>query len=157
MRFKLEWLHRPVYLLLAALLINMCSAQTPSRKPERSAEEKSDKQSEVPRAMVLIPGGKFQMGIDQIEVPRFQRYFGINKPKFFDPETPRHTVKLAAFFLDRNLVTNAQFFAFTRRFPHEKTRKPGQAYRPWTEIDPRSRYGDGKNLKQWVNGEVPKA
>ena len=106
--------------------------------------------------MVRIPGGMVVLGIDSDEIPRFQTIFQINHNKLFLDEVPKHTMTLMPFYLDQFLVTNAQFFAFTRRFayddPEEKLAKLDQ---PFTEIDPRSRYGERKNLKHWAGDHVP--
>ena len=53
--------------------------------------------------MVLIPAGEFQMGS--------------NFDEFFDDQQPVHTVHLDAFYIDRYLVTNAQFKAFVEANP----------------------------------------
>jgi formylglycine-generating enzyme required for sulfatase activity len=157
-RFKKSWLHQALCFPLAILFSNVCLAQMPPQTPAwPPAGETSRKQSEIPAGMVRIKGGEFQMGIDRAEVPRYHRYFGVNTPALFEPETPRHSIKLASFFLDRNLVTNAEFFGFTRRFPDEDpSEKLAKLDQPFTEFDPRSRYGDRKNLKHWVDGQVPK-
>jgi formylglycine-generating enzyme required for sulfatase activity len=108
--------------------------------------------------MVLIPGGAVTLGIDSAEIPHFQSVFQINRAELFADEVPKHTVTLKSFYLDKFPVTDAQFFAFTRRFsgdqkPEEKLAKLDQ---PFTEEDPRARYGENKNLKHWVNGQIPK-
>jgi len=107
--------------------------------------------------MVFISGAKITIGIDAAEIPRYEQLFGIGRRELFDSSTPKHSVTLSPFFLDRTLVTNSQFFEFTRRFaneePSDTLARPGQ---PWTEIDPRARYGDRKNLAHWVEGRVPK-
>jgi formylglycine-generating enzyme required for sulfatase activity len=110
-----------------------------------------------PRDMVLIPGGKIELGINATDVPNFQDIFGISHRELFNDEIPKHVVKLDSYYLDRTPVTNAQFFIFTRRFSNDDPdEKPPGLDQPWTEIDPRSKYGDRKNLKHWVNGHVPK-
>ena len=107
--------------------------------------------------MVLIPGGKITIGIDPAEIPRYEKLFGISGRELFDASTPKHSVKLSPFFLDRTLVTNSQFFEFTRRFANEEPSDTlARLDQPWTEIDPRARYGDRKNLAHWVEGRVPK-
>src|SRR2546430_11389599 len=107
--------------------------------------------------MVLIPGGKITIGIDPAEIPRYEKLFGISGRELFDASTPKHSVKLSPFFLDRTLVTNSQFFEFTRRFANEEPSDTlARLDLPWTEIDPRARYGDRKNLAHWVDVRVPK-
>src|SRR5690242_5596826 len=63
-------------------------------------------------SMVLIHGATFQMGIDAAEIPRFQKIFNIDHPQLFNDELPKHTVTVGDFYLDKHLVTNAQFKAF---------------------------------------------
>ena len=55
--------------------------------------------------MVLIPAGDFQMG-SNYDIDEFNTGFDINAS---DDEKPVHTVYLDAFYIDRYLVTNAQF------------------------------------------------
>jgi len=62
--------------------------------------------------MVLIHSATFQMGIDASEIPRFQKIFNIDHPQLFNDELPKHTVTVADFYLDKHLVTNAQFKTF---------------------------------------------
>ena len=54
--------------------------------------------AEPPAGMVLVPGGRFVMG---------------SEDGAFD-EAPAHSVDVAAFFIDRHEVTNAQFARFVR-------------------------------------------
>ncbi len=106
--------------------------------------------------MVLIPGGTATLGIDSADIPHFQSVFQINHAELFSNSTPKHTVNLQPFYLDKFLVTNAQFFAFTRRFEKEdSSEKLARLDQPFTEEDPRSKYADRKNLKHWVDGHVP--
>lgn len=52
----------------------------------------------APEGMVLIPGGRFEMGSDD---PRF-------------PDAPLHVVTVSPFYLDATEVTNEQFAAFVK-------------------------------------------
>ena len=63
---------------------------------------------DVPNDMVYIPSGEFLMGSDEKEAKK--------------SEKPVHSVYTDAFFMDRYLVTNAQFKAFIDANP--KWRKP---------------------------------
>ena len=69
--------------------------------------------------MVLIPGGTVTLGIDSAEIAHFESVFKISHPGLFVDEVPKHTIQLQPFYLEKFPVTNAQFFAFTRRFPNE--------------------------------------
>ena len=57
----------------------------------------------VPRGMVLIPAGSFEMGSDDAEADA--------------DEQPVHTVHLDAFYMDTHEVTNAQFKVFLATTP----------------------------------------
>ena len=116
----------------------------------------AQEKSAAPEGMVLIPGGTVTLGIDSADIPHFQSVFQIDHRELFLDEVPKHSVKLTPFFLDIAPVTNAQFFAFTRRFEKEDpSQKPARLDQPFTEEDPRSKYADHKNLKHWVDGHVP--
>src|SRR5262249_2442806 len=96
------------------------------------------------------------LGVNATDIPRYQDIFGISHKELFNDEIPKHTVKLSPYYIDRTLVSNVQFFAFTQRFldedPNEKLKRLDQ---PFTEEDPRDKYGDHKVLKHWVDGHVP--
>ena len=55
---------------------------------------------EAPLGMVWIPGGRFLMGSDG--------------PHALPNERPVHAVQVSGFFMDRDVVTNAQYAAFVR-------------------------------------------
>jgi len=69
--------------------------------------------------MVLIPGGSFQMGIDEEDleslvemgqqVPHMSE---LNAMWWFGDELPRHTVEVEAFYFDTHEVINSQFYQF---------------------------------------------
>lgn len=109
--------------------------------------------------MALIPGGKFQMGIDSTDIPHFQSIFQITVPELFTNSVPRHTVKLRPFYLDKYLVTNAQYFAFTRRSRDEGADEELKRLDPpVTQEDLRELFPNlvvHKILKHWVDGKVP--
>jgi len=88
-------------------------------------------------SMVLIRGGTFQIGIDTAEIPRFQKIFAIENAKLLQDELPRHTVAVKDFFMDKNLVTNAQFRNFVDADP---SMNPD---RPWEKFD------NGNYLQHW--------
>src|SRR5262245_60985316 len=89
-------------------------AQTDPVLPHPSATLLS---TEPDDSMVLIQGGTFQMGIDAADIPRFQKLFAINSTELFLSELPRHTVTVEDFYIDKNLVTNAQFKTFVDANP----------------------------------------
>jgi formylglycine-generating enzyme required for sulfatase activity len=57
------------------------------------------------------------MGVQPKDIPSLQKIFNINNPQLFQDEIPRHTVTLRDFSIDKFLVTNAQFKAFTAENP----------------------------------------
>ena len=61
--------------------------------------------------MVLIPAGEFQMGTDASEIPGLVKSYNV-KTSWFEDETPRHTVYLDAFYMDKYEVTNALYKKF---------------------------------------------
>ena len=67
----------------------------------------------VPKGMVLIPAGEFQMGS--------------NAPAADDDEQPVHTVSVDAFFMDEHEVTNSNFKAFVRANPDWGKNRSGKA------------------------------
>jgi formylglycine-generating enzyme required for sulfatase activity len=87
--------------------------------------------------MVLVHGGSIEVGIDAAEIPHFEDVFGVRVTELYQDEVPRHTVTLADFYLDRNLVTNAQFRRFTELNPEWR---PGKLA---AELD------NGNYIKHW--------
>jgi formylglycine-generating enzyme len=95
--------------------------------------------------MVLIHGGTFQMGIDADEIPRFQEIFNIGHPDLFNDEFPKHTVTVADFYLDKHLVTNAQFKKFLR------------AKAIWLPKEFPQELDNGNYLQQWADPDQQNA
>lgn len=58
---------------------------------------------DVPEGMVLVPAGPFSMGINGSETP------GPNTPRERSDARPLHKVDVAAFYIDKTEVTNAQY------------------------------------------------
>ncbi|HXT24399.1 MAG TPA: SUMF1/EgtB/PvdO family nonheme iron enzyme [Candidatus Eisenbacteria bacterium] len=98
---------------LLALLLSAISFVAFSAFPQTSTPPQAPNDPTV----VLIHGATFQMGIDTREIPHFENVFGIDHPQLFNDELPKHTVTVADFYLDKFLVTNAQFKAFLRINP----------------------------------------
>jgi len=62
--------------------------------------------------MVLIPAGPFVMGSDEVDKNQQRSSeYGVGKPLYLD-EHPRHTVDLAAFYIDRYELTFARYREF---------------------------------------------
>ncbi len=89
---------------------------------------------DVPTDMVYIPAGEFLMGSDEKEAK--------------NSEKPVHSVYTDACFMDKYLVTNAQFKDFIDANP--KWQVPlwlGNSFFP--------KYRDGDYLKDWYKGNYP--
>lgn len=93
--------------------------------------------------MVWISGGTFSMGIDPEDVPHLQKLFAVDHPQLFEDEIPKHTVTVTGFFLDRNLVTNAEFRAFVEANPR------------WQRQQISASLHNGHYLEHWTNSEIP--
>ncbi len=93
--------------------------------------------------MILIPAGTFAMGTPAAEIERLQQTYQISFPGLFAPETPRHTVYLAAFYLDKYPVTNAQFKAFVGAKPE------------WRPDRIPAHLHNGDYLKHWPGSDYP--
>jgi formylglycine-generating enzyme required for sulfatase activity len=57
------------------------------------------------------------MGINDKDVPGLQKIFEIDRRELFRDEVPAHEVTIDSFYLDRSLVTNAQFSSFVKAYP----------------------------------------
>ena len=77
----------------------------------------------VPKGMVLIPAGEFQMGSTDPEAQK--------------DEQPVHTVYVDAFFMDEHEVTNLEYQKFLLANPH------------WQRNQIDSKFHDGEYLKLW--------
>lgn len=80
----------------AVLAVTVVSAQAADRGPE---------------GMVLIPAGNFMMGSNKADTEDKAQEFGTTKP-WYEDEHPKRLVKLPAYWIDRDEVTNAQFRDF---------------------------------------------
>ena len=89
---------------------------------------------DIPEDMVFIPAGEFQMGSDD--------------EKANEREKPVHNVYIDAFYIDKYLVTNAQFKEFVDANP--QWRKP-QWFKNYIPIS----YHDGAYLRNWFRTNYP--
>ena len=93
-------------------------------------------------AMVLVGGGTIQIGIDASEIPQFEKIFDISNAQLFQDEVPKHSVTVGDFYIDRYLVTNAQF----KRFIDANAEwRPGHIS---PELD------NGNYLRHWTTSEL---
>ncbi len=92
--------------------------------------------------MMLIPAGEFQMGS--------------NNSKADNGEKPLHNVYVDAFYMDKHLVTNAQYMEFVTANPqwHKSSKWYEWGKKQKTSIA--KRYHDGDYLKHWHEHIYPK-
>jgi formylglycine-generating enzyme len=107
---------------------------------ESLAQVKAKVASDPTDSMVLIRGGTIQVGIDPGDIPRFQTIFGIQDAHLFRDEVPRHSVRVGDFYMDKYLVTNAQFKNFT------------DANAEWQPGRVPSELDNGNYLRHWTKG-----
>ena len=64
--------------------------------------------------MCLIPSGTFAMGTMESEINELVKQFADYEAEkaWFKSEVPRHTIEIAAFYMDKAEVTNAQYKVF---------------------------------------------
>jgi formylglycine-generating enzyme len=94
--------------------------------------------------MVLISGATFQMGTDASKISQIAEAFNIAKhPDLIQAETPRHSVTISSFYLDKYEVTNLQFQRFIRARPE------------WSAAQIPRRFHNGNYLKEWRGGNFP--
>jgi formylglycine-generating enzyme required for sulfatase activity len=93
--------------------------------------------------MVFISGGKFTMGIDKSDVPKWQRLFGIAGEELFNDEIPKHEVTVDGYFMDQKLVTNENFKRFTDENPE------------WRQDRIARELHNGHYLEHWRDGKFP--
>ena len=132
---------RIIRVLLFVAMAAVPARSFPQDRTERSETELSTGNRSVGIAdssMVFVRGGKIQVGIDLDEIPRFEKIFEIYSSDLFKDEVPRHWVSVGDFYLDKNLVTSANFKKFTDANPEWQ---PGHVS---SELD------NGNYLKHWA-------
>ncbi|MDH4228729.1 MAG: formylglycine-generating enzyme family protein [Nitrospirota bacterium] len=100
-------------LLLCAALLCAATGTACSTAP-RSAEAASPRMNPAdtspPKGMVLVPAGPFIMGTDRTDDGEAASH-GLPYT-FYSDATPQHKPELAAFYIDRNEMTNAEYLQF---------------------------------------------
>ncbi len=105
-------------LVLAPLLLGAVLGLFPSyRLPQAAGSQERNASLADKRDMALIKGGVLRMGIDSSQVPGLQKLFDVDAPQLFEAEIPRHSVTIDSFYIDKYLVTNAQFKRFVDQNP----------------------------------------
>lgn len=118
-----------ISILIALSLFSSFMGCTRSDKKETTSssagngEAGSGEARTAPReGMVLIPAGEFEMGTDASEIPGLvqwaKKWYDVNA-NWFERETPRHTVNLDAFYMDKYEVTVGQYKKFISATGHE--------------------------------------
>ena len=73
--------------------------------------------------MVLIPAGEFIMGSTDEEISRWEdEAEALSARRWFTDEAPQHRVYLAAYYIDKYEVTNAQYCKFVAETNHPPPR-----------------------------------
>ncbi len=131
--------------------------------------------------MVLIPAGEFQMGTDPAKIPGLVQwlkglypYLDIKDSQFMN-ETPRHTVYLDAFYMDKYEVTNEQYRKFVQATGRDEPKGVGlesasgnmyilrSGFRPWVDKNYNGdkqpvvcvTYEDAKAYAEWAGKRLP--
>ena len=108
----------------------------------RAKTAKVASREDAGKGMALIPGGTFEMGIAEADLARLEEFFQMKGRQLFEPELPKHSVTVNGFWMDRNLVTNAQFKEFVERHPEWRAGRISQGLH------------NGHYLEHWKGGEV---
>jgi len=93
---------------LAALLTAGGCAHAPKTASTPAAAETA---AAPPPGMVRVPAGPFEMGTDRTDATGDAADLGLPYTWYSDA-TPRHSVDLPAFFIDKYEMTNAQYLQF---------------------------------------------
>jgi formylglycine-generating enzyme required for sulfatase activity len=93
--------------------------------------------------MVLVPGGEFEMGSSERDLETAMEVFDIGRRGLLVPEMPRHRVKIDSFWIERYLVTNAQFRDFVEQ------------YRQWSKGRIKDSLHNKHYLEHWNGTEPP--
>jgi formylglycine-generating enzyme required for sulfatase activity len=133
-----------IVLFLNIALIGAIFFQQPTPHGDansRSLLNKSGRAGVAHDAMGKIPATVTQMGIDQSDVKRLQKLWGVDDAELFTPEIPKHSVTVETFYLDKYLVTNAQFKKFIDANPS------------WRRDHIPANLNNGNYLRHWKNSD----
>ena len=89
-----------LFILIIVLLLSM----------QAVAKDNADEK----KGMVLVPAGEFIMGSNKVDEKKKSTGFGNVKPWYVD-EHPKHTVILAAYYIDQYEVTNKQYREYVKK------------------------------------------
>ncbi len=109
------------------------------------------------RGMVRIPAGKFVMGIHSHGVKNLIRRFGGSEEEYANA-TPKRTVELPEFHIDKFEVTNAMYKKFVDATKHRapkgwsgKAYKKGRGDYPVVNVS----YQDAQSYAKWAGKRLP--
>ena len=117
----------------------------------------------APPGMVLIPGGRFEMGSraaeldDLAELGRAVPHMEGNCRHWFSKEVPLHPVTVAPFYLDRYEVTNADFGRFVEATGYQaegdwrRYATPQRARHPVVNVT----WNDARAYAAWRGARLP--
>lgn len=110
----------PILLAIGILILRFSSESVSSTNQKAVIPEKPINiigSDDAP--MVLILAGKFEMGTNSSEIPQLVRWakeWYFIAAEWYEDETPRHTVYLDDFYMDKYEVTNAQYARFLNAY-----------------------------------------
>ena len=110
-------------------------------KPSSINAEQVVSSPNTPRDMMFIPAGDFQMGSSD--------------EKTDSSEKPLHTVYVDAFYMDKYLVTNAQYLEFVIANPQWGKQSKWYEWDKKQKTSIPKRYHDGDYLKHWNENIYP--
>jgi formylglycine-generating enzyme required for sulfatase activity len=93
-----------VYLMLAGIILTGCDLP--------------------PKGMVLVPGGNFTMGTNNVDTAQHAVRIGLNKPWYAD-ESPSLSLYLKDFYIDKYEVTRLEYYIFCQATDHKPPRTWG--------------------------------
>ncbi len=126
--------------------------------------------------MALVPAGQFAMGSGPEELEYAldlcTAYYDDCELEWFEDESPRHTVSVDSFWMDRTEITNQQFAAFLNQMSNRREggmlwldEEHGQIEQIDGTYQPQSGYGDHPVVEvtwygasaycRWVGGRLP--
>jgi formylglycine-generating enzyme required for sulfatase activity len=88
--------------------------------------------AEEQQGMILIPAARWTVGTSESERGKLARRFDCH-PTWLGDDLPRHEATLAAYWIDRSPVTNAQYLAFIEATGHQRP----DWWRRWQGVFPR--------------------
>lgn len=89
--------------ILLFVLVMLSAACSPRIETRTSATDG--------KVMMRVPAGEFRMGTSDAQIQQLVSQHGA-APNGFEFEKPEHTVNVGAFWMDRDLVTNAEYQKF---------------------------------------------